>query len=85
MEVKQMNDSFFCENEGHYFFYDASTGFMSETSRVFNDVISAYRKYNNIEDAKKELSLWEKLQVKHMWTFLRLFVILCVKSDIQEK
>lgn len=57
MEVKQMNDSFFCENEGHYFFYDASTGFMSETSRVFNDVISAYRKYNNIEDAKKELSL----------------------------
>lgn len=41
MEVKQMNDSFFCENEGHYFFYDASTGFMSETSRVFNDVISA--------------------------------------------
>lgn len=52
-----MNDSFFCENEGHYFFYDASTGFMSETSRVFNDVISAYRKYNNIEDAKKELSL----------------------------
>lgn len=30
---------------------------MSETSRVFNDAISAFCKYNNIEDAKKELSL----------------------------
>ena len=57
MEVKYMKNIFLCENAGHYFFYDGSTGFMSETSCMFNDVISACCKYDGIDDVKKALIL----------------------------
>lgn len=57
MEVKQLDNVFLCENDGHYFFYDGTTGFMSETSCIFNDAINAFCKYDNIADVKKNLSL----------------------------
>lgn len=56
MKIKQLNNVLLYENAGHYFFYDATTGFLSETTQSFNETIENLCKEKNIEEIKEKLS-----------------------------
>ena len=56
MDTKQLNNVLLCENDGHYFFYDAMTGFFSETTQLFNIVVESLSKKNDINGIKEALS-----------------------------
>ena len=50
MEITRLDNTLLYENDGHYFFYDSSTGVISETNRLFNELINNLCKGNKIKD-----------------------------------
>lgn len=56
VEITRLDNTLLYENDGHYFFYDSSTGVISETNRLFNELINNLCKGDKIKDIIRKLN-----------------------------